>query len=487
MPPIDQSALAIDLTALAKQSLVERQFFTDFPSDVLKEVETIKGPALPKPDTRDLRHLLWFSIDNETTQDLDQVTYAERLSAEEMRIYVAIADVDTLVQKGTAIDLYAQHNTVSIYTPTKTFLMLPDQLSYNFSSLRAQEDRLAIVAEVAIGLSGEMLSYQLYPAYVRNQAKLSYAAVEAYLEYQEASDIIQKTPGLTEQLKLHDLISHHIQHYRDQEGALTLEPIELQFDCKSEMTMHVIKKSRSRRIIENFMITANVATASFLQDNHFVSIRRVVESPERWPRIREIAEQSGDMLPQQPDAKALNNFLNQQRQEKPHEFAALSLTIIKLLGSGEYVVEEPGKDYPDHFSLSIKDYTHSTAPNRRYPDLITQRLVKAVCYGQPTPYTADELEQLARHCTDKEDDADKVERKLKKSAMILFISSQINQDFEGVITGASPKGTWVRLLKLPVEGKVVKGFEGLDVGDQVSVRLTHVDMDKGFIDFTRKI
>lgn len=489
MMPTPNSDHTIDLTALAKQTMLERHLLPDFPPAVIKEVNQMTTPARPSsPEVKEMRHLLWFSLDNDESRDLDQITYAERLENDGFKIYIAIADVDSLVKKDSAIDAYAQQNTTSVYTPTKIFPMLPEKLSTNLTSLNEKEDRLAIIMEVEIDRQGSFKNHALYRGYVRNQAKLAYNSVSAWLDgVAPMPEPIKATPNLEEQVRLQDQIATILRQYRHQKGALTLQTIEPYaiFDGQTIVDLKATAKNRGRNLIEDFMISANQATVHFLKDHQKPSIRRVVRTPKRWDRIIEIAKEYGTDLPQEPDAIALDQFLKQRYLLDPLHFPDLSLAIIKLLGKGEYVVEYPGEPPIGHFSLAVKDYTHSTAPNRRFPDLITQRLIKATLAHQPAAYPSHELEKLTRQCTEREDDAEKVERKMKKSAACLLLSSKINQEFEALVTGASPKGTWVRVLNPPVEGKLIQGFEHVDVGDKIGVKLIHVDVLKGFIDFIR--
>ncbi|MFI0435419.1 MAG: RNB domain-containing ribonuclease [Parachlamydiaceae bacterium] len=479
----------INLTELAKESLIERRLLPDFPSAALKEANQMREAAQFIPsDAKDMRHLLWFSLDNDDSRDLDQITYAEMTTSSSYKIYVAIADVDSLVKKDSPIDLYAQQNTTSIYTPTKIFPMLPEKLSTNLTSLNENEDRLAIIVEVDIDINGAQLNYTIYRAYVRNKAKLAYNGVSDWLDdLAAAPDAVQKEIELDRQIRLQDKIATILRHYRHQKGALTLQTIEPYpvFDGQTIIDLRTTTKNRGRNLIEDFMISANQATANFLKNHRQPSFRRVVRIPKRWNRIIDIAKEYKIDLPPDPDAIALDQFLKERCRVDPLHFPDLSLTIIKLLGNGEYVVEYPDESPIGHFSLAVTDYTHSTAPNRRFPDLITQRLIKSILDHQPSPYSNIELEKLARQCTEKEDDVQKVERKMKKSAACLLLFSKINQEFDALVTGSGPKGTWVRVMTPPVDGKLIKGFENLDVGDKIRVKLIHVDVQKGFIDFIR--
>jgi VacB/RNase II family 3'-5' exoribonuclease len=486
MQPAD---FQIDLTELARQSMLERHLETDYPLEVQHELEHLEEAAHPRsPHVKEMRNTLWCSIDNDESRDLDQLTYAEKLEGDGFKIYVAIADVDSLVKKGSAIDRHAQQNTTSVYTPTKIFTMLPEKLSTDLTSLNENADRLAVVVDILIGPDGALGNYHLYLAYVRNHAKLAYNSIAAWLDEKgPLPDRVAKYPGLADQLRLQDQIAHLLKQYRHDQRALTLETIEPHVVIENQrvVDLKATVRNRARDLIEDFMIAANTATARFLKNHQRPSLRRIVRTPKRWDRIVEIAQKHGEILPPQPDAKALDLFLIKRLLLDPLHFPDLSLTIIKLLGNGEYVVEYPGEPSIGHFSLAVRDYIHSTAPNRRYPDLITQRMIKAVIEHQAPPYTPKELENLARQCTQKEDDAVKVERKMRKMAAIVLLSSKIDQTFDALVTGASPKGTWVRILHPPVEGKLVQGFEHLDVGHQIRVKLVHVDIEKGFIDFVR--
>lgn len=479
----------VNLTDIAKRSMLERGLIPDFPLEVLKECDQMASPAKPEdPNIKDMRDLLWFSLDNDNSRDLDQLTYAKTLDDGSFKIYIAVADVDSLVKKGSAIDRYAQQNTTSVYTPTIIFTMLPEKLSTDLTSLNENQDRLAIVAEVSVLKDGTFSQTSIYRAYVRNQAKLAYNSISAWLDgLTPPPEAVKKSSALDEQIRLQDKIAHILRDYRHQHGALTLQTIEPYAIIKDQDVVDVVSeiKNRGRDLIEDFMIAANRASVNFLIDHKSPSLRRVVRIPKRWDRIVAIAQKYGVTLSAEPDAKGLDVFLKQQSLLDPLHFPDLSLTVIKLLGNGEYVVEYPGQEPIGHFSLAVKDYTHSTAPNRRFPDLITQRLIKSILDNQPPPYSNGDLEKLAKHCSEKEDDAEKVERKMKKSATCVLLSSKINQQFDALVTGVDQKGTWVRVLHPPVDGKLVKGFENVDVGDEIKVRLVHVDIEKGFIDFFR--
>lgn len=476
-----------DLTELAKQSMIGRHLLPEFSSAALAEANEINEPAQPSSEkVKEMRHLLWFSLDNDDSLDLDQLTYAEEIEENRFKIYVAIADVDSLVKKGSAIDLYAECNTTSVYTPTKIFPMLPEKLSTNLTSLNENEDRVAVIMEIDVDETGFVQASTLYQGHVRNKAKLAYNSVSAWLDGEgPPPKPIEEIAGLEKQIRLQDKIAAILRLYRHRQGALTLQTVEPQTVFKDEMIVEIkpAKKNRGRNLIEDFMVSANQATAHFLNEHQQPSFRRVVRTPQRWDRIVEITQQYDVQLPPQPDAIALEKFLKKQLNDDPLHFPDLSLTIIKLLGNGEYVLEYPGEEPIGHFSLAVKNYTHSTAPNRRFPDLITQRLVKSILADEPVSYTDKELQKLARQCTEKEDEAEKVERKMKKSAACALLSSRINDEFDALVTGSAPKGTWVRVLDPPVEGKLIQGFQNVKVGDKIRVRLIHVDIENGFIDF----
>lgn len=480
----------VDLSEIAKRSMIEHQLLINFSPEAKREVDLLK-PIAPPSFTRikDLRHYLWFSLDNTESRDLDQLTFAEIIDSQHFKIYVAIADVDSLVKKNSAIDLCAQNNTTSVYTPTKIFPMLPEKLSTDLTSLNENQDRFAMIVEVEVLINGALGQYAIYPGYVRNYAKLAYNSVSAWLDgIGIPPKPFMQNPELEQQIRLQDRIAQLLRRHRFEEGALLLQTIEPQAIIRDDKVIDIvsISKNRGHDLIEDFMIAANRSVASFLEAKQIPSLRRVVRIPKRWDRIVAIARELGELLPQKPDVKSLNEFLNHRHQIDPLHFPDLSLTIIKLLGNGEYIVEYPGaKSSEGHFSLALKNYTHATAPNRRYPDLIIQRLIKSFTENRMVPYSDKELEKLAKHCTQKEDDANKVERKMRKSAACVLLSSQINQQFDALVTGAAPKGTWVRLFQPPVEGKLIRGFEKVDVGDKIRVQLVHIDIEKGFLDFIR--
>jgi VacB/RNase II family 3'-5' exoribonuclease len=475
------------LQRIAHRAMIDRGLFPDFSPEVIDELGRIQAPATADGESvHDLTDLPWASIDNDDSRDLDQLTVAEILPGDNIKILVAIADVDSIVKKGSAIDRHARHNTTSVYTPVMIFPMLPEKLSNDITSLNYDSDRLSMVIEMVISKDGSLQGSDIYRALVRNHAKLAYNSVGAWLEDKGAvPEAVAEVKGLDENLRTQDQAAQRLRNLRHLQGALSLETIKAKpaFDGDQIRNIEVEYKNRATDIIEDFMIAANGVTARYLESRKFPSIRRVVHEPKRWNRIVELAGESKFELPADPDPKALDKFLMKEKAADPLRFPDLSLTVIKLLGAGEYMAELPGEKAPGHFGLAVRDYSHSTAPNRRYPDVITQRLLKAALEGDPWPYSKDELDALARHCSENEDAADKVERLVGKSAAALLLENRINEKFEAIVTGASEKGTWVRLLEIPVEGKLIRGFEGLDVGARVRVQLISVDVEKGFIDF----
>ena len=474
------------LVAIARKAMIERTLEPDFSPAALQELAGIRGPATADGSARDLRGLLWASIDNDDSRDLDQLTVAEPLAGGRVRILVAVADVDALVAKGTALDGHAVHNTTSVYTPAVIFPMLPETLSTNLTSLNEDQDRIAMVADMVFGEDGALVESELYRAQVHNRAKLAYRSVAAWLDGTgPAPQRVQDTPGLDENLRIQDRIAQKLAATRHRLGALSLETIQARtvFTGDAVTGLEADRKNRAKQLIEDFMIAANGVTAAFLESKKLPSLRRVLRSPERWERIARVAGQFGVQLPAEPDAAALETFLTQRRKADPEKFPDLSLTIVKLVGRGEYAVDLPGGVAPGHFGLAVKDYSHSTAPNRRFPDVITQRLLKAALAGAPLPYTIAELTDLAAHCTEKEDAATKVERQVRKSAAALLLSDRIGERFDAIVTGVTEQGTWVRLFNPPVEGRLDGGTQGLDVGDRTRVKLVSANVQRGFIDF----
>ncbi len=467
--------------------MLERGLLPEFEPLALRELDAIPGPATSSDRLiLDLRNLGWCSIDNDDSRDLDQLTFAEAMPGGSVKIRIAIADVDALVVKESALDDHAGQNTTSVYTAAEIFPMLPEKLSTNLTSLNYQSDRLAIIVEMVIAPDGSLQGSDLYRAMVCNRAKLAYNGLADWLEGTgPMPQAMSEVEGLDLNLRLQDRVAQKLKTLRHTEGALNFETIEARpvFDGDQVRDLQAEKRNRAKEIIEDFMIAANGVSARYLAAKTLPSLRRVVRTPKRWERIVELASNQGFSLPQEPDSKALEDFLTAAKAADPLRFPDLSLSVIKLLGAGEYVVEIPGVGAAGHFGLAVKDYAHSTAPNRRYPDLVTQRLLKAAISGLSAPYTSDELRALAEHCTKQEDAAKKVERQVEKSAAAMTLQSRLGQRFDGIVTGASDRGTWVRLLHPPIEGKVVSGFKGMDVGDRVRVELIRTDVERGLIDF----
>ena len=476
------------LQRIAHRVMIARGLAPDFAPEALAQLAAIVGPApaAAGPSSRDLRDLLWCSIDNDDSMDLDQLSVAQELPGGGGKLLVAIADVDALVGKGSAVDDHARTNTTSVYTAAEIFPMLPEKLSTDLTSLADRQDRQAVVVEIVVGADGSIAGSDVYRAAVRNHAKLAYDSLAAWLEGNgPVPAALAAVPGLDANLRTQDRVAQKLREIRHEHGALDLQSLETRpvFEADEIRDLKPEERNRAKDLIEDLMVAANGVTARFLAAKNLPSLRRVVRTPKRWDRIVEVAAQLGVTLPGQPDPKALAEFLSKRRAADPLRFPDLSLTVIKLLGAGEYVVELPGQDAPGHFGLAVKDYTHATAPNRRFPDLITQRLLKAALAGSPPPYAGAELAQLATHCTQQEDAANKVERQVAKSAAAMLLGDKVGQEFDGIVTGASEKGTWVRVFSPPVEGRLIHGFEGADVGHQVRVRLVHTDVERGFIDF----
>jgi exoribonuclease-2 len=476
---------SVDLDQLARRAMIERGLQPDFPPAALAQARQMTEPAVDS--VPDQRHLPWCSIDNDDSRDLDQLTVAEARPGGGARVLIAIADVDVLVVKDSPLDEHAQQNTTSVYTPSEIFPMLPERLSTDLTSLNADEDRIAIVISFVVDHEGGISAGDVRRAVVRNRAKLAYNSVAAWLESGERMPrAMEEAEGVADQVRLQDEIASRLRARRHEAGALDLESGEARAVVKDGRVSELRRdeKNRAKALIEDLMIAANGTTARYLEAKGLPSIRRVVRTPKRWDRIQMLAREAGDRLPAEPDPKALNDFLGRRRQADPLRYPDLSLSVVKLLGRGEYVLTRSG-EHEGHFGLAVTDYVHSTAPNRRYPDLITQRLLKAAIAGRSSPYSTERLESLALHCTKQEDAAEKVERQMRKSAAALLLSSRIGDRFDGIVTGASDKGTWVRTFDPPAEGRVVRGFEGMDVGERVTVRLTDTDVVRGFIDFVR--
>lgn len=475
-----------ELAKLANQIMQVRGLEPEFSEKELEQLSQINTPAPLSPKYVDLRTLLWCSIDNDDSRDLDQLTYAEIEKDNKMIIWIAVADVDALVNKGSAIDNHARMNTTSVYTPAKIFPMLPEKLSTNLSSLNENEDRAAMVVKIQINQMGDLENASIFQSLVHNHAKLTYNAVGGWLEgNSDLPDKIKQMVGLDNTLKIQHKAAQLLKQNRQKMGALTLESsdAEAKIENNNQIVIQLSPHNFAHQLIEEFMIAANKVMAQHCTEAKIPSLRRVVRIPKYWDRIVEVAKSFGEDLPQKPDSKALDAFLINRKKADPLSFPDISLTIIKLLGRGEYIVENADADPIGHFGLAVSDYTHSTAPNRRFPDLISQRQYKAFLHGQKLPYTLEELSSLSAHCTQQEDAAQKVERHLNKSAAAMALSSQIGRIFNGIVTGVGAKGTWARIFQPAVEGKIIQGFENLQVGDKVVVQLKRVNIPKGFIDF----
>ena len=472
----------------ARRAMTENGFAADFTSEIVEQVKdlSVEGPQdISEDEIRDLRSTEWSSIDNRTSRDLDQVEWAERLSNGDIRVLVGIADVDALVKKDTPIDLRASQNTVTVYTEGNIFPMLPEKLSTDLTSLNEDEDRLAVVADMTVKPNGDVPESTFYRAWVRNHIKLSYEEVAAWFDGGAASMGIRRFPWVADQLRLQDEAAERLHKYRRVKGALEFESIESKVVLDNGEIAGLIsqKPNRARKLIENFMVASNVEMAEFLERNGWASLRRVVRIPARWEGIRKVASEHGFTLPAEPDRGALADFLEIRRAADPETFPDLSLSIVKLIGSGEYVVERPGENAGGHFGLAVEDYAHSTAPNRRFTDLVIQRLVKSLLAAQEAPNSNEELDAIALHCNDRERAARKVERKMRKVIAATVMRKHVGESFDAIVTGVTPSGTFARVLRPPVDGRIERGEHGLDVGQKVRLRLVSTDPRRGFIDF----
>lgn len=468
--------------------MLEEGFQPDIPDSVNREIQKLdERRVLANAAPRDLRQRLWSSIDNLTSRDLDQIEYVERNDDDTIQVFIGIADVDAFVPKGSAADAYAYSNTTSVYTGIKTFPMLPEELSTNKSSLLADQDRLAIVIEFAVAPDGTTTTKDVFRALVHNYSKLSYEVIGKWLD--QNTDVpaeVAHVPKLEQQVRLQFEVAKRLLSGRKIRGALHLETIQavpVLDEVGQIVDLSLDEQNSARDIIENFMVAANASMADFLDQKGVVSLRRVVRTPDNWPRIVEIAQELNEKLPETPDVQALAAFLDQQKRVDPEHFADLSLAVVKLLGPGDYVVHVPGQESQGHFGLAVHRYTHSTAPNRRYADLITQRLLKASVAHGDVHYTAAELDKIAEQCNEREAAARKVERKMRKVAAAMLMRSHIGEEFKAIVTGATQKGTFARIVKPPVDGLVVKNERGLKVGQTIRVKLLATDPAKGFIDF----
>jgi exoribonuclease-2 len=509
----------VDLQALARQVMMARGFQPDFPAAVQQQLADIKAhppltastsstgsdsppgseshavsdshtvsdsSAVSDSHIKDLRGLLWSSIDNDTSRDLDQIEVAEKLPNGDVKVRIGIADVDAFFAKTTPIDAHAARETTTVYTGVRMFPMLPEVLSTGASSLLENQDRLAVVTEFVVSADGNVNSGTVYRALVRNQAQLMYNSLGSWLEGTAAAPPkVAASADLQTQLKLQNDAAQALKQQRFLHGALNLDTNEvLPVVLNQEVVdMAQQKRNRATELIEDFMIAANGVVARLLRN--VSSIRRIVRTPERWDRIVQLAASHGEILPAQPDSKALNALLLRRKAADPDRFADLSLTVIKLIGPGEYVLERPGDPEEGHFGLAVQDYTHSTAPNRRFADVVTQRLIKALMAGTPGPYSDDELESIANNCTLKGDAARKVERDMSKRLAAVAMSSRVGATFDAIVTGVTPGGTFVRVTQPHIEGMLTQGAKGLDVGDRLRAKLVRTDVQQGYIDFVR--
>jgi exoribonuclease-2 len=484
---------AAELSRIAALEMQTHGLLPMYAPEALREAQAASEASAqrglePRGDIRDQRARLWFSIDNDDTLDLDQLSWAEALPGGEVRLVVAVADVDTEVRAGSAVDAHAATNTTSVYTAAGVFAMLPPVLSNGLTSLHEGEERLAVVVEMTVNADGEVTASQLYRAAVRNQAKLAYDSVSAWLDGQSpAPPAVAASVALQTQLHLHDQVARSLRHWRHKRGALNVATVQARpvFVDGQLVDLRADHKNRAKDLIADLMIAANGATARFLTERGLPSLRRVLQEPRRWDRLVLLAAQHGASLPPTPDALALDVFLNARREADPAGFEDLSLSVVKMLGSGAYAAASAGAPAAGHFGLAVNDYAHSTAPNRRFVDLVTQRLLKAALASQAAPYSMQQLNTIAEHCTVQEDSASTVERRVLKAAAAYLLHDRVGESFDAIVTGAAPKGTFVRITSPLVEGRVVAGFEGLDVGDTLRVKLRSVDPEQRFIDFER--
>ena len=477
------------LKNIARRLMREHGLEPDLSPAALEQLRTIGAAPLARgPGIRDLRHLPWCSIDNDDSRDLDQLSVAQPQGGGGVKILVAVADVDAVVQVSAPLDEHARTNTTSVYTAAEVFPMLPERLSTDLSSLAEDQERLSLVVDMTVTAAGAVDASVVYRAVVVNRAKLAYDAVAAWLEGRGPPPArAASVSGMDQQLRIQDGVAQALKRVRREQGALGLTTLEARaiYHGSALTDLRPDEDNRAKELIEYFMIAANTAVAQFLERHRYASLRRVLRAPERWGRIVELARACGGSLPATPDARALSDFLAGRERAAPERFPDLSLSIVKLLGSAEYVRKRPGEAVQGHFGLAVDDYTHATAPNRRFPDLVTQRLVKAALAGRPSPYGEEELRELAAHCTEQEGNAAKVERQVHKSAAAMLLESRTGAQFDAMVTGASDKGVWVRILQPLAEGRLVRGFEGLDVGDPVRVQLVRTDVERGHIDFVR--
>ncbi len=473
-----------DVHAVARRVLAENGFEADS-REARAEAARIEPRVVASDGVRDMQGVPWSSIDNAESRDLDQIEAIEELAGGAAKIYVGIADVDAYVRPKSALDAHAALNTTSLYTGAEIFPMLPERLSTDLTSLVFGEPRYAVVTEVVVDAEGNVASGDVYRAIVKNHAKLAYDDVAAWLTGR-ASRLDGVDAQIEAQLRAQDRVAQRLRAVRKAHGALDLQTAEATLVTKGDaiVDLRLVEESRSRQLIEELMIAANGVVARWLAERHRAGLRRVVKTPKRWDRIVDLAGTFGHALPANPDSLALSTFLNERRAKDPEHYADVSLSVVKLLGPGEYVVERPGETQT-HFGLAVHDYTHATAPNRRFVDLVTQRILKATTSRADAPYADDDLARIGSHCTEREHAAQKVERTMRKVGAALFLQKRLGDVFDGIITGVTPSGTFVRLVTPPAEGRVVRGEAGMDVGDRVRVKLVATEPSRGFIDFAR--
>ncbi len=480
--------LTQDLRDVARRVMIEEGFNPDFDPAMRAELQNLgKHPDTGAP-LKDMRDLLWSSIDNDDTRDLDQIEFAEETGTGEWRLYIGVADVDSEAPKGSAIDAHAGEQTTTVYTGAVIFPMIPTELSTGATSLFEGADRKSVMVEMVVGTDGTVKSADIYRARVTNKTQLTYSGVGNWIDSGASiPDKVAKNAALESQLRLQAKIAVALRTTRLDNGALEIETVEARAVTDNGKVTGIEKtqKNTATDMIEDFMVAANGSVARFLEAHRVSSIRRIVRSPERWQRIVELAKQFGTDLPAEPDPVALHDFMLARRSADPDHFPDLSLAVVKLLGPGEYILDQPGVAEPGHFGLAVQDYTHSTAPNRRYADLVTQRIVKAVLAAAPPPYTDDQLSQIARNCTVREDAARKVERQVRKIAAAMLFHDRVGEQFKAIVTGNKASGTYVRVVDPPVEGRLMRGEKGVDVGDEIEVELLSTNPQKGFIDFGR--
>lgn len=484
---MSQTLTVSELRKISEAAMEKNGFRTNLPVDVLDQLNSLENKRLSDDlSIKDLRKLLWSSIDNETSKDLDQVEFAEELPNGDIRLLIGIADVDEYVAKGSPIDEIAAHQTVSVYTETKVLPMLPREISEDLTSLLPNVDRLAVVIEMVIKVNGDVPQANVYRAMTHNYAKLTYEEVGDWIDEnsQEPEDFA-KISGLKNQIELQLKAAMRLNEFRKKNGSLEFESVESVpvFDGEKTKDLRITQTNSARKIIENFMVTANVEMAEFLDSKNFTSLRRIVKTPARWDGIREIAEKYGVNLPLEPNSASLSDFLKTRKKANPEQFPDLSLSIVKLIGSGDYVVQKPKETGDGHFGLAVREYTHSTAPNRRYPDLIVQRLVKAALKGEKSPYSDEELTEIAAQCNERESAARKVERKMRKVIAASVMQDRIGEKFDAIVTGINSNGTFARILRPPVDGRIVVGENGLRIGQKVEVKLLATNIHNGYIDF----